>query len=251
MTITETSDYTQFKKHPANRDIDEKSRDRLVEAIQKKNLLKSHPIVVDKEFYIIDGQHRLEACKKLQIPVTYVMDENITTEDIIALNTNRKSWNMEDFLNFYVSKHRKDYILLDEFIRREKIHLNIALRLLNGNRNGAFYEEYKNGSYKFPSPEELEDVLTKQLQINQVINYIKTKTSGLKTYLDRVTFYGAMVDFFNIKSFEFEVFMTKLQYRIDLMHACTRQNEYVKLFKDIYNWKNKRPLVEDTSDSQE
>lgn len=250
MTILETSDYTQFKKHPANRDVDEKSIDRLAEAIQKKNLLKSHPVVVDKEFYIIDGQHRIEACKKLQIPVTFIVDETITPEDMITLNTNSKSWNMDNFLNFYVSKGKQDYILLDQFIHREKFPINIALRLLNGNRNGSFYKDYKDGNYKFPNPKELEEVLLKQLQINQVINYVKTKTSGMKTYLDRVTFYGAMVDFFNIKSFDFDVFMTKLQYRIDLIHACTKQGEYLRLFKEIYNWKNKRPLVDDFSEEE-
>ncbi len=240
--IEETADYDLFKAHKSNRKTDPKLIERLKNAIMEKNLLLSHPVIVDKHFFIIDGQHRVEAAKQLGIPVNYIMDPDIEPKDMITSNTNLKPWNIVDYMNYYCSQEYPEYLDLDKFISAEKLQLNIALQLLNGCRSPSFFSDFKKGLYKFPCNEEYLDAMTKKNQIKEVIEFIKKRTSGGKTYLDRVTFYGAMVDFFNCKSFCYDVFMKKLQYKIDLIHPCTRQCEYVGVFREIYNWKNQSPI---------
>lgn len=240
--VEKTTDYDIFKKDESNRNHDEALLKKLEAAIKQTNLLKTHPILVNKERYVIDGQHRLEVARRLQIPIYYMQDDSFEKKDMITCNVNLKPWTIVDYLNFYVNQGYEHYEWLNIFIQEEKLQLNIALHLLNGCRSADFFKKFKEGKYTFPTQAEYEEVKNKKKLIKEVIDYIKKSTSGHKTYLDRVTFYGALVDFFNIKSFVYETFMKKLSYKLDLIHPCTKQCEYVRIFKEIYNWKNHQPL---------
>lgn len=244
--VDETKEYVQFNKHKANRKTNEKLVVRLIKSIENKNLLKCNPIVVDKHFNVIDGQHRLEAAKRLGLPISYIIDEDIDVEDIIPLNVEKETWKLDEYLNFHCNQDDAyDYRLLESFMATNNFpKVNIALELLHGCRNSEFHTAFKKGFYKFPEQEELSEALQKKNQIDHVINYIKLKTSGPKTYLDKVTFYSAMVEFFNIKSMSYQVFMQKLQYKIDLIHPCPCRGDYVRIFKEIYDFKNRSPIGE-------
>ncbi len=240
--VEETIDYEVFKKHKSNRPTNEKLVKKLMTSIEKKNLLKSKPVVVDKEFQVIDGQHRLEAARRLNMPISYVDDEDVDIKDMVTFNTNLQPWGLSDYLNYYVNNENIEYALLQDFIEKHNLKLNIAIQLLHGTRNPNFFKEFKEGRYKYPEAVEETEAMVKKTQIQEVINYIKLKTSGPKTYLDKVTFYSAMVEFFNIKSFIYDTFMKKLQYKIDMIHPCTRQGDYVRIFREIYNWNNRQPI---------
>lgn len=241
--VEETKDYSVFNRHNSNRTINEKLVNRLKESMAKKSLLRSKPIVVDKEFNIIDGQHRFEAAKRLDMPIAYIIDEEINVNDMETLNTNLLTWGLHDYLNFHVKQNNIEYQLLSDFMDSNKLKLNIALQLLHGCRNPDFFKKFKDGKYKYPSEAEEMEAMVKKSQIQEVINYIKVKTSGPKTYLDKVTFYSAMVEFFNVKSFSYDTFMKKLQYKIDMIHPCTRHGDYVRIFREIYNFKNQQPIM--------
>lgn len=242
MSIQQTVDYEVFQKHRSNRPICEKSVQRLMDSIKRSNRLSSKPICVDHNYCIVDGQHRLEAARRLGIPI-YFVQEDFKSEDMIEMNANQKNWTISDYLNFYNSVDSKpEYKKLKTFIIEENLPLNIALQLLNGDRSAAFFQNFRDGYYKFPKDLDFTEAMERKSMIKECIEYIKRKTSGPKGYLDKVTFYAGLVDFFNIKSFSYDVFMTKLSYKIDLLHPCTRQCEYVKIFKEIYNWKNQKPI---------
>jgi len=250
MKIEETTEYESFHIDKCNRPVDEASVIALMLSIQSKNLLRSKPILVDADFNIIDGQHRLEAARRLGIPIPYYIEETATIDDVIKLNTNQKNWGIGDYLNYYANKGYPDYVKLDRFCKNQKIPLNIAIQLLNNNRTMRFFKNYRNGNYKFPNEEGYQEALNKNSWIQETIQYVKEKTSGPKHYLDKVTFYGALVEFFNIKSFAYEKFKKKLQYKLDLLRPCTRHADYVTIFKNIYNWKNSSPLHLEQEDEE-
>ncbi len=240
--VEHTTEYNQFSRHECNRKMDEKHVQRIMTAIEEKNLLDLDPIIVDSNYCVIDGQHRLEAARRLGISAPYIVNESVNSSDMKSLNSILKPWGLVDYLNHYARLGHSEYELLEAFMNENKMQISIALQLLNGSKNSNFFKIFKSGKYRFPSNAEYAEVMVKKIQISEVIEFIKRKTSGGKTYLDRVTFYGAMVDFFNIKSFNYDTFMKKLQYKIDLIHPCTRQCDYVSLFKDIYNFKNQSPI---------
>lgn len=241
-SVEETTDYDIFKLHPSNRRLSNSNLTKLMKSIEENNLLRSCPIIVDKQYRVIDGQHRLAAAQKLGLPITFQICDGISSHDMVLLNNNQKQWSIGDYLNFYVSEGYLEYIKLADFCKAQNLQLNIALHLLNGCRSLDFFKMFKTGLYTYPDVAEYDEACEKNRLIKETIDYIKKKTSGPKGYLDRVTFYGALVDFFNIKSFEYDVFMKKLSFRLDLLRPCTKQGDYLNIFKNMYNWKNKEPI---------
>lgn len=237
-----TTDYDVFKKHEANRDVAEANVRGLIASISKKNMLHVRPILVDKDFNVIDGNHRLEAARRMQIPIYFEIDTNLQTEDMYLINSAQKNWSLSDYLNYYVHQKNENYIKLNDFLVKEDLPLNLSFSLLNGLRHGSFFKDFREGKYQFPNETELQEALDKRQKILWTIDYIKKKTSGQKLYLSRVAFFNALVEFFNIKTFDYSVFMNKLQYKLDLIRPCTKYSDYVRIFKDIYNWKNQNPL---------
>ena len=116
--ILETSDYSIFQKHSSNRNIDKSNLNKIINSIKARNLLYLRPIIVNKNFEIIDGQHRLEAAKYLELPVFYQIQPEAVDEDIILLNDNMKRWTIDDYLNYYLSKGNIEYTKLNEFIKK-------------------------------------------------------------------------------------------------------------------------------------
>jgi len=72
--ICSTDDYKEFKKHPFNRDLVQSNVAKLIKENEIKFNMQFFPITVDSEMRVIDGQHRLEACKQKAWPVFYVCD---------------------------------------------------------------------------------------------------------------------------------------------------------------------------------
>lgn len=237
MKVEETADYDLFKRHESNRDVNEKKVLALMKSIAEKNQLRSKPILVDNDGNVIDGQHRLEAARRLGIAIPFYIDANADINDVVRLNNNQDVWKAADYLKHYASKGSQEYVKLKSFIDVEKISLNVALQLLNGQRSMHFHRKFKQGDYTFPSEIEYQEALERNERIKEVIDFIKKRTSGNKAYLDRVTFYSALVNFYNITSFSHEVFMHKLSQRLNLMSPRTRECDYAVLFKEIYNFK--------------
>ncbi len=72
--IYKSGEYSKFKKIEWNRKIDENNVKKLLKENEKKFQLHKFPIIVTKDFKIIDGQHRFEVAKKLKSPVYYIVD---------------------------------------------------------------------------------------------------------------------------------------------------------------------------------
>lgn len=242
MLIQQTKDYDVFQHFGCNRRLHEGNLKKLQRSISQENMLASRPILIDEQFRVIDGQHRLEAARRLGVPVWYQVHDGRRPEDMIMLNNAVKSWGIPDYLNFYTKNSYANYINLSSFIEKNKVDVNIALHMLNSDRSTGFYKDFKEGRYEFPDTTEYMNVILRKTMIDDTIEFIKKKTSGNKIYLDRVTFYCSLVTFFNRDNFQYETFMKKLQYKLDLMRPCSKKEEYLKILQSIYNWKNQAPI---------
>lgn len=98
MKIFKTKDYSIFKFADFNRKIHEGNVKKLLELNKVENNLHLFPIVVDKKFVVIDGQHRLEVCKRLGSPVYYIFCDNklASPEFIFNLNQAGRKHTLED-----------------------------------------------------------------------------------------------------------------------------------------------------------
>lgn len=119
-----TRDYNMFKFHKQNRRVG--SNKRIKNSITRIDLTPYVPVIVDNDYYIIDGQNRFVACKELNKPVYYVvMDSRYSTDSaIIALNQNQKVWRQEEFLHFQAETKGRCYKELEDFFKE---HSNLGI----------------------------------------------------------------------------------------------------------------------------
>jgi hypothetical protein len=245
-TLQKTKDYSIFKKNKCNRILDTSNLARIRQSILTQNLLELRPIVVNSDMEVIDGQHRLAVAQELGLEIFYLIDVKAKDENIILLNCNQKSWNASDYLNYYINQGNQEYIRFNQFLEKHHLVISNALLLLlkNGMDTRASFEIFRTGNFIFPSAVEIIEVNNNLAFINTVIDYIKTKTSGNKAYLQRKTFFTSTLEFFSSKYVDKDTFMKKLEFRIDLMHPCTKRSEYKYILKQIYNFRNNNPLTD-------
>jgi len=125
--IQKTKKYDIFKFREDNRQkIDENHVKRLIESIKNRNLLEFRPIMLNSDYEVIDGQHRLLAAKELNIEIFYEIHKDLKSGDIIELNV-AKTWQMEDYLNYYVKNGHKEYQNFDAFLKKNNLSINIGL----------------------------------------------------------------------------------------------------------------------------
>lgn len=132
--IIGTKEYDNFKSPQSNRDIDERHVRRLIKAIKRRNLLHMRPMIVNSKWEIIDGQHRLEAARKLGTHIFYIMSNEITKSDMATLNSFQKNWKALDYINYYYVEKHRGFDVLSKFMNRNpELTTSICLQLLHPN----------------------------------------------------------------------------------------------------------------------
>ncbi|MCI6672407.1 MAG: ParB/RepB/Spo0J family partition protein [Prevotella sp.] len=128
MEIKVTRDYSLFKKLEGNRSV--KKRNALVKSIKEFDLTRYSPIIVSDDFRIVDGQHRFEACKELDLPIYFVvMPSDNAEKAMIVLNKYQSQWRNEEFFQYSVEKLGGSYKELKDYIDKYKIQLSYAVLL--------------------------------------------------------------------------------------------------------------------------
>lgn len=240
--IRKTRDYNIFKKHENNRAIDKTNLNRLMFSISAQNMLEFQPILVDGQMRIIDGQHRLEAAKLLGIEVYYQVNEETTHQDIVLLNAYQKQWKTEDYINYYISLGNENYRKLQEAADRRSISITELLEVAKATNNSSKGESLKNGSFTFFGDKEMEkidDILDK---LEKVYETIGRYVAEAKPIMTSHRLRRALCAILNRPETNFEVLIQKLTLRAEHIRMCTTYVAYYSLLRDIYNWKNQKPI---------
>jgi len=140
---TEQYDLFQFVK--GNRDVDEQSVNRLgIEIKRNKQLV---PILVDQDFQVIDGQHRLLACKKIGCAVRFIVQPNLGTAHMVAINSTSRNWKSVDYINQYAEQGKEAYIQLRDWINENSdFSINFAITVAKNSLRNHSYSYLEDGS---------------------------------------------------------------------------------------------------------
>lgn len=104
--INSTTDYDKFNLLTYNRPINESHVHRLMKLMRVDNQTDIFPIVVDKDFNVVEGQHRLAAAKALKIPIYYIQsDRDFSQKTISQFNSVHRKWNRSDQAISYAKQH--------------------------------------------------------------------------------------------------------------------------------------------------
>lgn len=241
--IQKTKDYSLFKMLEGNRRLDKYHLKKLKKAIEEENQLNIHPIIVNKHFCVIDGQHRLQVAKELDLEVFYIQSENVSDLHVIGCNVNQKQFEVENYIDYFAVKERKeDYIQLKEMLKSTTLRPKALLNLIIGIVSPAILEFLKTGKFKFPSNQDPLEVLNFYFDF---VNYVKDKRIKPFSMFTNYYFTRAIRWIFKTKGFEAEVFFKKLDQRwFDLKPQRSAEDWYTLLI-NIYNFKNQNKLPEE------
>lgn len=131
----------KLKLLEANRDVNFSKVRSIYQSIAEGKWMPS--IYVDKNYNIIDGQHRYFAylmawdkgidCK---MPVEEVVSDEPTIDLVISFNSKRSNWTARNYMKSYCTQRKKSYLrvekLMDQF---PALDLKAAVQILKGSHS--------------------------------------------------------------------------------------------------------------------
>jgi len=214
----QTYDYELFDFFNSNRVINENTVKKIIKSIEKIGYVAARPIIVNKDLIIIDGQHRFEACKRLNLPIIYEELEINEHDAIIALNSAQKPWSMEDYVHSWANEGKQCYIDLLAFQEKYKIGISNSIEIFFG--GGRITREIRRGDYLKTNPKAF-IIMQFILEAKEVIHFWHD-----------IDFTRALITAFNSTSNEN---MNILLKKISILKRQGGVREYLISFENIIN----------------
>lgn len=238
-----TKNYDIFQKHPANTPINQKLVENLKDSISIKDMLRYRPIIVNEEMQVIDGQHRLEAAKSLDVPVYFLVHKASDDADMILLNATQRTWKLVDYYNYHLKKGVEEYKKLEEFITKNEMTIGEYMRLDGYGRKNNCSHLFRRGLFTMPSSEDQERNVQIWTFAKRLINFIGKRRSDIQQILKSVNFERSLVSFLKRPDVNPEELKNKLELKIDVIGARAGLGGYYQMLLEIYNFRRKDPLT--------
>jgi hypothetical protein len=229
-----TRDYSIFKIHPLNRDINENHVKALIKSMEVRIAFTF--ITCNAKMEIIDGQHRFEALKRLGEPINYIVTDS-KTSDMIVHNSVNKTWKLDDYINHYAKADYKSFIDLVKLQKYYKLTFSTILGVLantklalvlagSTNYNQSMAKLIKSGDFSF-NKEKLIQRLDKIQSVTILIKGAGTKRSVI----------GAINFIMNNKNYDHKRMLEQLEKNPQLFEIQRTADDYIELFELIYNYR--------------
>lgn len=224
-------DYSIFKNVHGNRELNDNNLKNIMENYKAGiDLFAYIPILVDGNYFVYDGQHRLEVCKRLGIPVYYVIVEGQNLDSLIRLNNAQKKWSQEDYLRSYIQQGNEQYVLLDEYMKRLNLNISTAMSFLSQREIKG--PEFKSGRFKVGSSERAE-----------AIGNIYNSMLKIAPKLKGKNFRRACVKLERLENYSHRQMLAKLTYRKDAAFAADNMAAQMRILEDIYNYNSRKEHI--------
>ena len=224
---------SKFSLLDDNRDIDKKHVAMLVISIKRFGQLM--PIIVNEALEVIEGQHRLEACIELGVPVAYIISIKASSKDVAVMNNSQKGWKNKDFLkHFSHKKHSNcaEYKKIGKFFHTYSLPFSIGIYLLSGwnslesGRDRGPLPAFRDGTFKIKN---LEEAQTKAGQL------IKFKTTV--PHLVRINkFCIAFLRVSQLDNFSIKTAYERISKNSKKFDHCLNQDDWVEAMVKAYNY---------------
>jgi hypothetical protein len=225
--VYKTNDYSLFKKINGNRVVNKLHLNRLIEAIKNYDLTHAVPIVVNKKFEIIDGQHRFDACSTLRKPIYFIIVDG-SLKEVQILNQNSKNWKSEDYILGYCDLNMPEYIWINNFMKENKFSAEMAVLISIKNNSKNVSAVIKSGNLK------ISDKNVANITANYFHKYRKLFDAAFTR-----RFVEAIIMAEKIDGFSHDKLLQKLNYQSDKLKNCTTGRAYLAILEEIYNYKER------------
>jgi hypothetical protein len=229
--ILQTTNYGMFKFDPLNRAIRQDTLDQLYDAVNKKNLLHLFPIVVTRQFVVVDGQHRLKVAEALNVPIYYIVSGQMQIEDAAQVNMNVAKWNSRDYLDHWCKIGLADYLWFREFWDSHNfLTFSATLKLLAWGgeryaiRDGNLTQLFYGGGFKIKDLAFAGKVAGIALDFSRWVRF----------YKDSV-FVSALTHLASNPSYDHARMMRKMEYLSVRLVRCPDVKSYLQVIGEVYN----------------
>ncbi len=241
--IQSTSNYKMFKKVEGNRQIISSHLKKLKKAIQEDNQLNLHPIIVNSNFEVIDGQHRLKVAEELQIPIFYIQSDDVQDSHIIESNVNQKTFVVENYIDYYCTKDKKeDYIKMRQIMEATQLNIRALLTMILGTVSISILEFIKKGNFKLP---ENQDYLKTIELFQNFISYTRDKRITPFSMFSSHKFTRAFRWLASTTGFDSATFFKKLDGKWFELKPQGTSEEWYSLLINIYNFRNQNRIEDE------
>lgn len=259
-SVLSTTNYAQFKHLRSNRMLSESNIIAITNEIRQRG--QQQPIIVNEKYEIIDGQHRLKACKYLQIPVQYIKRKGATIDDVISTNIVGKKWNIDDYIHRFATEGKQDYIDLLDFVQVAKskgFATSTAVTIARGVGRNEVYHMYNDGKIRSGGGNKSKNVkrlyslgsgiklgyfeMPNKDEANKRLNTIAAFNDF--DFYKKMSFVNAINQCMRIKEMDFNrLLQSARKYQRRFTNEATTEN-FIKMFEEIYNYRrqNKLPIA--------
>lgn len=238
--ILRTKDFSIFKSVNFNRDKSKKHIKDVIKIIKKENLLHLHPILVNNSMEVIDGQHRLEAAKELDLEIFYIQSD-LSYAHILSSNLIQKNASLIDVIKFYALKDAMpSYIFLYDAVLSLNMSAKGIIGLIFGTCLPALVEQIKDGKFQIPNDPTILNRYVESYQ--KFIEFVKSKRITPQAMFSNSKFTIAYRNLIMMNGFCEKTFMNKLDMRWFDLKPQISSKEWSRQLISIYNWKNQNPI---------
>ena len=180
--------YTKFTLFDNNREINETHVEELIASMRKSGQLM--PVVVTQDMEVVDGQHRLKACEKLGVPVSYVVNYAGSSKQIAIMNNTQKGWKNKDFLKHFSHKSHHncaEYKKVQKFIDEFKLPFRVNIALLSDKSLNDFTNKqannrgplpsFREGNFKIINLEKAKEIASRLIKLKRIALKISPPTT--------------------------------------------------------------------------
>lgn len=227
-----TDEYNKFKKLDGNRTINYRNVNAIIKNITE-NGYKPTIVIVNERFEVIDGQHRIEALQKLNLPVEYQIRDGLTIQDAVALNVANRTWKTLDYIESYASLGYQDYISLFNLIKSfPKVTLSTIIEIAGDTDSfgGGVKNALMQGEFKIKK--ELLDI-SDQLQFIEDFKKIDLSIKGRAYYLEII-----LARLLESNFIDSERMLSQIEkYGLDLLTSVVNVKDGLEKLESIYNFR--------------
>ena len=226
--------YTKFTLLDDNRDINDVHVEALAKSMKKSGQLM--PIIVNENLEVLDGQHRLEACELLGLPVAYVVNIGGNSRQVALINNTQKSWLTNDYLKHYSHeswRNHAEYKKIIMFEKENKLSHTVCMCLLSDNLNNGrrwdtgVMKSFKEGNFKIKNLERAQTYASQLLKFKSFVpNLVRI-----------VRFCIAFIKVSQLKGFNLELAYKQIEKNSNKFDKCINQEDWIEAFVDAYNYK--------------
>lgn len=180
LKVQTTSNYSLFRDLLGNRPLDEARVRKLMKSIQKVGQLQE--IIVNEKYEVVDGQARLEALKRLSMPVNYIVKAGYGDDQCREMNSTQTGWGASSYIKSYADMGNASYIYLQSLMREFGFSFSVTIAAVtNSAGNRMNHIGLKEGAFEMTGDE--------YEKAREILNYTKELSPIIKGVKGRLEYY--------------------------------------------------------------